>query len=245
MKGVILAGGKGSRLYPLTYATNKHLLPVYDKPMIYYPIQTLVGAGIKDIMIVASGEHAGHFLRVLKNGKEFGIEHLEYGYQDNPVAGIADALLIAEDYADKAPITVILGDNTTDANISEAVKNFRDGAMIFLKKVPDPQRFGVPVFDPKDKSKIIALEEKPKHPRSDLAITGLYIYDNKVFDYIRQCDPMFAGRGELEITEVNDFYVKAGKMKWAELRGYWRDAGTFDTLLETSKYWAEKRKKVK
>ncbi len=245
MKGVILAGGKGSRLYPLTYATNKHLLPVYDKPMIYYPIQTLVSAGIKDIMIVASGEHAGHFLRVLKNGKEFGIEHLEYGYQDNPVGGIADALLIAEDYSDKSPITVILGDNTTDANISEAVKNFKDGAMIFLKKVPDPQRFGVPVFNPADKSKIIALEEKPKHPKSDLAITGLYIYDNKVFDYIRKCDPMFAGRGELEITEVNDLYVKAGKMKWAELRGYWRDAGTFDTLLETSKYWAEKHKKAK
>ncbi len=241
MKGVILAGGHGSRLYPLTYATNKHLLPVYDKPMIYYPIQTLVKAGITEIMIVVSGEHSGHFIKVLKNGKEFGIKHLEYGYQDNPKGGIADALVAAEDFADNKPITVILGDNTTDADISPAVNSFKEGAMIFLKKVPDPQRFGVPVFDPKNKKKIIACIEKPKKPNTDLAITGLYIYDNKVFQYVKDCDPEFAGRGELEITQVNDYYAKVGKLFWFELNGYWRDAGTFDTLFEANKYWAEKK----
>jgi len=240
MKGVVLAGGRGSRLYPLTFATNKHLLPVYDKPMVYYPIQTLVKAGIREIMIITSGEHAGHFFFFFKNGKSFGIDNLEYGYQDNPKGGIADALAIAEDFADNGPITVILGDNTTDADISPAVKSFKKGAMVFLKKVPDPQRFGLPVFDPSDKKKIIACVEKPAKPQTDLAITGLYIYDHKVFDYIKKCDPQFAGRGELEITQVNDFYAKKGELYWFELNGYWRDAGTFKTLFEANKYWANK-----
>lgn len=243
MKGVILAGGQGSRLYPLTYATNKHLLPVYDKPMIYYPIQTLVKAGIKEIMIIVSGEHSGHFIKVLKNGEEFGVDHLEYGYQDNPKGGIADALAVAEDFADEKPITVILGDNTTDADISPAVKSFQEGAMIFLKKVPDPERFGLPVFDSNDKKKIIACVEKPKNPQTDLAITGLYLYDHKAFEYLGKCDPNFAGRGELEITQINDFYAKDGKLYWYELRGYWRDAGTFETLFEANKFWAEKAEK--
>lgn len=242
MKGVILAGGLATRLYPLTYATNKHLLPIYDKPMIFYPIHTLVSAGIKEILIVTSGPHAGHFIRVLKNGKEVGIKHLEYAYQDKPRGGIADALSLAEDFADGNPLTVILGDNTTDADISEAVSSFKDGAMVFLKKVPDPERFGVPVFDPKQPRKIIKIEEKPKKPQSNYAVSGLYIYDGKVFDYIRQCDPNFAGRGELEITQVNNFYIEAGKMRWSKLNGYWWDTGTFDSLLAASAHWSGKKR---
>jgi glucose-1-phosphate thymidylyltransferase len=240
MKGIVLAGGKGTRLYPLTYATNKHLLPVYDRPMVFYPLETLVKAGIKQIMVIVSGEHAGHFVRVLKNGKELGVAHLEYGYQENPVGGIADALSIAEDFADGKPITVILGDNTTDADISRPVKEFKDGAMVFLKEVPDPQRFGVPVFDSKGE-KIIRIEEKPQKPANNFAVTGLYIYDNKVFDYIKLCRP--SKRNELEITDVNNFYIKAGKLNWSKLAGFWRDAGTFQTIFEANKYWAEKKLK--
>ncbi len=239
MKGVILAGGLGTRLYPLTHATNKHLLPVFDKPMIFYPIQTLVKAGIKDIMVVVSGPHAGHFIRVLKNGKELGVSHLEYAYQEKPDGGIADALALAEDFADGGPITVILGDNTTDADISKPVKEFKEGAVVFLKKVPDPERFGVPRFDEKNPKKIVEIIEKPKNPPSSYAVTGVYIYDNKVFDYIRQCKPSW--RGELEITDVNNFYIKAGKLTWAELEGYWWDAGTFETLLYANIYWAKQK----
>lgn len=240
MKGVILAGGLATRLYPLTYATNKHLLPVYDKPMIYYPIQTLVRAGIREILIVVSGPHCGHFVNVLKNGKEFGVEHIEYAYQENPKGGIADALSLAEDFADGGPVTVILGDNTTDADISPTVKNFKNGGMIFLKKVPDPKRFGVPRFDKKDLKKIVEIIEKPEDPPSNYAVTGVYIYDAQVFDYIKKCDPNSAGRGELEITEVNNFYLKAEKLAWAELDGYWLDAGTFQTLFSANLFWAKK-----
>jgi glucose-1-phosphate thymidylyltransferase len=240
MKGAILAGGLATRLYPLTYATNKHLLPVYDKPMVFYPIQTLVKAGIKEIIIVTSGPHAGHFIRVLKNGKDLGLDHLEYAFQENPKGGIADALALCEDFADHGPLTVVLGDNTTDADISSAVKDFKDGAMVFLKKVPDPERFGVPVFDKKDSKKIVRIDEKPDKPANNFAVIGLYIYDYKVFDYVKKCDPNFRGRGELEITEVNNFYVKAGKMRWEEIKGYWRDAGTFRALFEANKYWAQK-----
>jgi len=242
MKGVILAGGLGTRLYPLTYATNKHLLPIYDKPMIFYPIQTLVKAGIKEILLVASGPHSGHFITVLKNGKELGVKHLEYAYQEKPDGGIADALAQAEDFADGGPITVILGDNTTDSDISEAVESFKDGAMVFLKKVSDPERFGVAEFNKKDPKKLVNIIEKPKKVPSNYAATGLYIYDSKVFDYIKRCDPNYIGRGELEITEVNNFYIKEGKMTWSELKGYWWDAGTFDTLLAASNHWAKKSK---
>jgi glucose-1-phosphate thymidylyltransferase len=205
MKGVILAGGLASRLYPLTYATNKHLLPVYDKPMVYYPIETLVKAGIDEVLVVTSGPHAGHFIQVLKNGKHLGLKHLEYAYQEDPKGGIADALALAEDFADGGPITTILGDNTTDADISQPVKNFKRGAMVFLKEVPDPHRFGVPRFDPKDPKKIVEIVEKPKQPSSSYAVTGLYIYDNQVFGFIKKCDPNYIGRGELEITEVNNY----------------------------------------
>ncbi|GIW63808.1 MAG: spore coat protein [Patescibacteria group bacterium] len=238
MKGVILAGGLGTRLYPLTFATNKHLLPVYNKPMVFYPIQTLVKAGVTEIMVVVSGPHSGDFINVLKNGKEFGVKHLEYAFQEKPNGGIADALALAEDFADNGPITVVLGDNTTDADISSAVKGFKDGAMVFLKEVPDPKRFGVPKFDPKDPKKIIEVIEKPENPPSKYAVTGLYIYDKNVFDYIKQCKPSW--RGELEITDVNNFYIKEGKLQWSELNGYWLDAGTFDTLFFANLYWAKK-----
>ncbi len=237
MKGVILAGGLGTRLYPLTKVTNKHLLPVYDKPMIFYPIETLVKAGIKDIMVVTGGPHCGHFLSILKNGHELGIKHLEYAYQENE-GGIADALALAKDFAEGDSVAVILGDNTSDADILEPVQNFRKGALIFFKEVSDPERFGIVTFDPSDKSKIINITEKPKVPDSNMAVTGVYIYDNQVFDYVRRCHPNFAGRNELEITEVNNFYIKEKTLHWAELKGYWLDAGTFDTLLLANLYWA-------
>jgi len=167
------------------------------------------------------------------------LKHLEYGYQNDAVGGIADALSICEDFADGGSLMVILGDNTTDANIGPAVRRFKEGAVIFLKKVPNPRRFGVPVFDKKNRKKIIKIEEKPKKPQSLYAVTGLYIYDNKVFDYIRKCRP--SKRGQLEITDVNNLYVKAGTMRWEELKGFWSDAGTFESLLRASQYWAKKK----
>ncbi|HEY3298252.1 MAG TPA: sugar phosphate nucleotidyltransferase, partial [Armatimonadota bacterium] len=221
-------------LYPLTHATNKHLLPVYDKPMIYYPIQTLVNAGVTEVMVVTGGPHAGHFLSVLKNGLHLGLRHLEYAYQESE-GGIAQALSLCEDFADGDGITVILGDNTTDSDISPAVRTFQGGARLFLKKVSDPERFGVPVF--KD-GKIVSIEEKPRRPKSDFAVTGLYIYDNKVFKYIRDCKP--SGRGELEITDVNNLYIEGGELDWFEFEGFWSDAGTFESLYRTNKFWAEK-----
>lgn len=236
MKGVILAGGLGTRLNPLTAVTNKHLLPVYDKPMIFYPIQTLVKAGITQILIVTSGPHVGHFLGVLKNGKELGVRHIEYAYQEKPDGGIADALSLAQDFADNDSIAVILGDNTTDADISADVRNFTDGALLFLKKVEDPKRFGVPEFDPGDATKVRKIIEKPENPPTNFAVTGLYIYDNKVFDYVRNIEP--SERGELEITDVNNCYVEDGKLNWTELNGYWTDAGTFDSLYKANEYWA-------
>ena len=236
MKGVILAGGLGTRLYPLTFATNKHLLPVYDRPMIFYPIQTLVKAQVKEILVVTGGPHAGDFLQVLKNGQEFGIKHLEFAYQEGE-GGIAAALSLAEDFACGDSLAVILGDNTTDANISKEVKNFQEGALIFLKEVPDPERFGVAVFK---KGKLVGIEEKPKKPKSNLAVTGLYLYDNSIFAKIRKLKP--SDRGELEITDVNNLYLTEGKLGWAKLSGFWRDAGTFETLFEVNAYWRKVRK---
>jgi len=236
MKGVVLAGGLGTRLYPLTYSTNKHLLPVFDKPMVFYPIQTLVNAGVDEIMIVTGGPHAGHFLQVLKNGKSLGVKHLEFAYQEGE-GGIPVALSLAEDFADGGPVVVILGDNTTDTNIVPAVKNFKKGAMVFLKKVPDPQRFGVAVFN--KKKEITKIEKKPQKPKSNFAVTGLYIYDNQVFDIIRTCKP--SARGELEITDVNNIYLKKGELRWSELRGFWSDAGTFESLFCSNAYWAKKK----
>lgn len=236
MKGVILAGGLGTRLYPLTYATNKHLLPVFDRPMIFYPISTLVNAGVRDILIVTGGPHAGHFMRVLKNGRELGIKHLEYAYQEKE-GGIAQALSLAEDFVDHDHICVVLGDNTTDADIAPAVMSFKGGAMIFLKSVPDPQRYGVPVFS-KDGRKIVRIEEKPKKPKSSYAVTGLYLYDSKVFSIIKTLK--LSDRGELEITDVNNSYLKMGKLNWQLLNGFWTDAGKFETLYLANSYWAAK-----
>ena len=238
MKGVILAGGLGSRLYPLTHATNKHLLPIYDQPMIYYPIATLVNAGITDVMIVTGGPHAGHFLRVLKNGKHLGVQHLEYTYQESE-GGIAEALSLCEEFVDGDDVCVILGDNTTDADIRPIAENFRDGALLFLARVQDPHRFGCPVFDPDDQARILRIEEKPKEPKSDYAVAGLYMYDSRVFDYIRQLKP--SARDELEITDVNNFYLDDGRLRWVELQGYWTDAGTFESLHRASRYWAARR----
>jgi glucose-1-phosphate thymidylyltransferase len=237
MKGVVLAGGLGSRLYPLTFATNKHLLPVYDKPMVFYPIETLVRAGIKEILVVTGGPYAGHFIKVLKNGKELGLKHLEYAYQEGE-GGISAALSLAEEFVDNDSVCVILGDNCTDSNIKKDVSSFKRGAKIFLKEVPDPERFGVAVFR---KDKVINIEEKPKKPKTNLAVTGLYIYDNTVFKKIRRLKP--SKRGELEVTDLNNVYIKEGRLSWAILSGYWRDAGTFDTLFEANKYWAERGSK--
>jgi glucose-1-phosphate thymidylyltransferase len=231
MKGVILAGGLGTRLYPLTKVTNKHLLPVYDKPMIYYPIQTLVNAGIRDILLVTGGNSAGDFLRLLGNGKEFGLQHLNYTYQEGE-GGIAAALSLAEYFADREPICVVLGDNIIEKNIIAAARAYEKhgvGAKILLKEVKDPQRFGVPVFEG---DRIVRVEEKPKEPKSPFAVTGIYFYDRQVFDFIRTLKP--SARGELEITDVNNTYIERGQMTWDVLEGWWTDAGTFESLMNAA-----------
>jgi len=237
MKGVICAGGKGTRLYPLTRATNKHLLPVYDKPMIYYPIQTLIRAGITDILIVVSEPHSGDFINVLRNGEEFGLKKIEYAFQNETVLGISGAISCGENFADGENITVILGDNTTDANITNDVTNFKTGAKVFLKKVVDPSRFGVPVLD--ERGTIIKIEEKPKNPKSSYAVTGLYVYDNTVFNRIKKLKP--SSRGELEVTDLNNSYIKDSLLTWSELPGFWNDAGTFDSLFLSNQYWVTKK----
>ncbi|MEW6248460.1 MAG: sugar phosphate nucleotidyltransferase [Nitrospirota bacterium] len=227
MKGVVLAGGLGSRLLPLTRVTNKHLLPVYDRPMIYYPIQTLVNAGIREIMLVTGGNNAGDFLRLLGNGKEFGLKHLDYTYQEGE-GGIADALRLAEYFADGEPICVVLGDNIIERNILRAAQAFREqkiGAKILLKEVKDPQRFGVPVLDGR---RVVKIEEKPTNPQSPYAVTGIYFYDAQVFEIIRTLKP--SSRGELEITDVNNAYIEAGELTWDLLEGWWTDAGTIESL---------------
>ena len=223
MKGIILAGGTGSRLYPLTKVTNKHLLPVYDKPMIYYPLQTLIDAGITEIMIVSGKGHAGDFLELLGSGSEFGIR-ITYEIQDE-AGGIAQALGLAERWARKEDVAVILGDNIFQDNIRKDVEAFEGGAKIFLKEVPDPHRFGVAEVDG---DQVIGIEEKPKEPKSNNAVTGLYLYDGRVFDSIKTLAP--SGRGELEITDVNNSYIQRGAMQFAVLEGFWSDAGTFDSL---------------
>jgi glucose-1-phosphate thymidylyltransferase len=236
MKGVILAGGLGSRLHPLTKITNKHLLPVYDQPMIYYPIRTLINAGIDDIMIVTGGNSAGDFLRLLGNGKDFGLKHLNYTYQEGE-GGIADALSLVEHFADDEPVCVVLGDNIIERNIRSAADDYRRqgrGAKIMLKQVHDPQRFGVPELDG---DRVLRIDEKPAEPKSDLAVIGVYFYDNTVFKVIRGLVP--SDRGELEITDVNNHYINRGEMTWNELDGWWTDAGTFESLLRASNLVAE------
>ena len=236
MKGVVLAGGLGTRLLPLTKVTNKHLLPVYDRPMIYYPIQTLVNAGINEIMLVTGGNSAGDFLRLLGNGKQFGLRHLNYTYQEGE-GGIADALRLAEHFADRNPICVVLGDNIIERNILKAAEAFRaqrTGAKILLKEVKDPQRFGVPALDG---DKVIRIDEKPKQPASPYAVTGIYFYDAQVFEIIRTLKP--SGRGELEITDVNNAYIRQNELTWDKLEGWWTDAGTIESLFLANQFVAQ------
>ena len=229
MKGIILAGGNGTRLAPLTKVTNKHLLPIYDKPMIYYPLEVMRKAGIENILIVSGKGHSGHFLNLLGSGKEFGAR-LSYEVQEE-AGGIAQALGLAEDFADGENIAVILGDNVFQDNLASAVKSFdgQKGAKIFLKQVHDPHRFGV--AEMRD-GKILSIEEKPKNPKSDFAVTGIYMYDARVFNAIKMLKP--SGRGELEITDVNNFYIKENSMSYEILNGWWTDAGTFDSLLRAN-----------
>ena len=236
MKGVVLAGGLGTRLRPLTSVTNKHLLPVYDQPMIYYPLQTLVNAGITDIMVVTGGNSAGEFLRLLGNGKAFGLKHLNYTYQEGE-GGIAQALSLVEHFCAGEPVCVVLGDNIIEGNIRAAVADYHrqgGGAKIILKKVPDPQRFGVPRLEGK---RVVRIDEKPAKPQSDYAVIGIYMYDETVYDIIRDLKP--SGRGELEITDVNNAYIERDAMTWDELEGWWTDAGTFESLLRASNLVAE------
>lgn len=236
MKGIILAGGLGSRLHPLTKVTNKHLLPVYDKPMIFYPIETLINAGIHDILIVTGGNNAGDFLRLLGNGRDFGLKHINYTYQEGE-GGIAEALGLAEYFASGNRICVVLGDNIIEKNIIGAVESYgkqESGAKILLKEVVDPQRFGVPVIEGE---KVIRIEEKPKKPKSTYAVTGIYMFDSRVFDIIKTLEP--SDRGELEITDVNNAYIEKGELTWDLLDGWWTDAGTFESLLSATNLVAE------
>ena len=236
MKGVILAGGTGSRLFPLTKVTNKHLLPVYNAPMIYYPLWTLVNAGIQQILIVTGGRNAGDFLRLLSNGKEFGLKHLNYTYQEGE-GGIADALRLAESFAEGEKICVILGDNILQGSIKQAADDFQrqpKGAHILLKEVANPERFGVPVFEG---DRIVRIEEKPSRPASRFAVTGVYFYDSTAFEKASRLKP--SGRGELEITDVNNAYLQEGSLTYSVLEGWWTDAGTFESLRSASNLVAE------
>jgi glucose-1-phosphate thymidylyltransferase len=238
MKGIILAGGLGSRLRPLTKITNKHLLPIYDKPMIYYPLETLVQAGIDKIMIVTGGNSAGDFLRLLGNGRDFGLRDINYTYQEGE-GGIADALKLCEHFADGDSVCVILGDNIVEDDISPYVQRFNaqtSGARLLLKEVEDPQRFGVPELDG---ARIVGIEEKPAVPKSNYAVTGIYMYDARVFDYCRDLKP--SARGELEITDVNNAYIAAGDLHYDVLNGWWTDAGQFESLFRASQLVAAQR----
>lgn len=237
MKGIILAGGLGTRLRPCTSVTNKHLLPVYDRPMIYYPLQTLINAGIRDIMVVTGGPFAGDFLKLLGNGKEFGLAHLNYTYQEGE-GGIAEALSLCEHFADGEPICVVLGDNLIQNNINHAVKKFaaqqHKGAMILLKEVDDARRFGVAEL--KD-GKVVSIVEKPHNPVTNFAVTGFYLYDAKVFQYIKTLER--SARGELEITDVNNRYIQDNELSFEFLDGWWTDAGTFPSLHRAANLVAE------
>jgi len=237
MKGVILAGGTGSRLHPLTKVTNKHLLNVYNKPMIYYPLQTIIGAGITEVLIVSGPGHAGHFVNLLGSGKQFGIR-LSYEIQDE-AGGIAEALSLADDFADDEPVMVVLGDNIFEDKFE--TEDFKEGARIFLKRVPDPQRFGVAQVNLVN-HRVIGIEEKPEKPKSDLAVTGCYVYDAEVFDIINSLEP--SNRGELEITDVNNCYIEKGNMEARFLSGFWTDAGTFESLFRASDLVRQKERGV-
>jgi glucose-1-phosphate thymidylyltransferase len=232
MKGIVLAGGLGTRLDPLTRVTNKHLLPIYDRPMVFFPIQKLVEAGVEDILIVTGGAHAGDFLKLLGNGREFGLKHLNYTYQEGE-GGIAEALGLAEHFADGGPVAVVLGDNIFSSSIAGPVARFRAdprGARLLLKEVEDPERFGVAELEGE---RVIAIHEKPERPPSRLAVTGIYLYDARVFDIIRTLEP--SRRNELEITDVNNRYIEWGELQWERLDGWWTDAGTIPSLFRATR----------
>jgi glucose-1-phosphate thymidylyltransferase len=238
MKGIILAGGLGSRLRPLTKITNKHLLPIYDKPMIYYPLETLCGAGISEIMIVTGGNSAGDFLRLLGNGRDFGLKHINYTYQEGE-GGIADALRLCEHFAEGDRICVILGDNIIEKNIASYARAFEaqpSGARVLLKEVPDPERFGVPEIVG---NRIVRIEEKPPAPKSRYAVTGVYFYDERVFEFIHGLKP--SARNELEITDVNNAYIASGDLQYDVLDGWWTDAGQFESLFRAAQLVAGER----
>lgn len=226
MKGIILSGGSATRLRPCTKVTSKQLLPVYNRPMIYYPLNTLIKAGIKDILIIVAPEQAGHYLNLLGSGKDFGVK-FSYEVQDKP-EGLAQAFIIGERFIDEDSVCMILGDNIFEDDFSEDIKNFKSGAKVFAKKVPDPQRFGVVEFDENNKAK--SIEEKPENPKSNYCVTGLYVYDNQVVNIAKNLKP--SARGELEITDVNKTYLEKGQLDVAMVEGAWIDAGTFDSLLE-------------
>lgn len=230
MKGIILAGGSGTRLRPLTKVTSKQLLPIYDKPMIHYPLETLRRAGITDILFIVAPDHAGDFLKYLGSGKEFGC-HFSYEIQDKP-EGLAQAFLIAEDFLDDANATLILGDNLFEDDFSEAIQSFEAGGRIFAKEVPDPERFGVVEFDANRRA--ISIEEKPTQPKSNYCVTGLYIYDNTVVEKVKNLD--FSTRGELEITDLNNLYLQEGSLDVAFVKGAWFDTGTFESMHEASEF---------
>lgn len=236
VKGVILAGGLGTRLRPLTLITNKHLLPVYDKPMILYPLDTLARSGVKDVMIVCGREYASHFMNFLGSGRSHGMK-LEYAIQDKNDGGIADALSYVEDFVDRNAVAVILGDNIFENDFGKEVRGFINGSVGFFKKVKDPRRFGAPVFD-KTGQRVIRIEEKPTRPKSPYAHTGFYLFDNKVFDIIRELKP--SARGQLEITDAVNEYIKAGEFRFAFVKGFWQDAGTFDSLLVAANWFAKR-----
>ncbi|MEI6533595.1 MAG: sugar phosphate nucleotidyltransferase [Candidatus Roizmanbacteria bacterium] len=234
MKGIILAGGSGTRLRPLTKITSKQLLPVYNKPMIFYPLETLLKGGIKDILIIMAPQYAGHFLNLLGSGREFGAK-FSYEIQDEP-RGLADAFRIGENFIDEDNVTMILGDNIFDHDFSPSISSFTSGAKVFAKKVPDPQRYGVVEFD--ENHKALSIIEKPTDPKSNYAVTGIYIYDNNVVQYAKDLQP--SPRGEIEITDINNLYLSKGKLTVDIIEGLYEDAGTFDSLLRASNYWAEK-----
>ena len=236
MKGIVLAGGRATRLRPLTKITSKQLLPVYDKPMIYYPIDTLIKGGIKEILVIVAPEYSGHFLHLLGSGKEMGVK-FSFEIQEEP-GGIAQAFIVGERFIGEDPVTLILGDNIFDYDFSESIKNFKTGAKIFAKEVNDPERFGVVEFDAQNKA--LSIEEKPKVPKSNYAVVGMYIYDNKVVEIAKKLKP--SDRGEVEITDVNKAYLEKGELQVDVIDGIWEDAGTFDSLLRVNNYWAEKAK---
>jgi glucose-1-phosphate thymidylyltransferase len=238
MKGIILAAGLGTRLQPLTSVTSKVLLPIYDRPMIYYPIKSLVDAGITDIICVIGGPYASHFISALKDGKALGIKNLHYVYQENLESGPGEALLCAEEFAGDGSVAVVLGDQVTDASLKEAIESFDSGATVFLQKYMDPEGMGVPEFDSQNPDKIVRIEENPKNPASEYAATGIYLYDNQCFSFIHKLQKEI--KGEIKPTDINSMYIEKKQLSWAYLDGFWVDAGKFDRLYEATKYFAQK-----